>query len=269
MTGLEPDGFRQWLGEETESDETPEFSDTNDPLAGPATTDTPILDREVGPEGSRRWHSVGSAVGVAPPDDADDDDAWDDSDQSADSPPARRRRRMPLLVLVGAVIAMVIVAVGLGLVMGGSEKSPPPSRAQSQPPAPAAPPAAGADCPSSSSGATVSGRDPGDTTTGPGVIKAFDFGYYVLRSGAAARAVVAPSAKVTSAEQIQSGIDKLDPQTLHCLSIVDRGAGLYAVAVTEIPPRGEQPSTWHQLIQTTTDKDHAWIVSIQKDPAAS
>src|SRR3546814_15456335 len=63
-----------------------------------------------------------------------------------------------------------------------------------------------ADCPNRSENGVITGRDPGGTSSGPAVIKAFEHAYFVQRSGVQARAVAAPLARVPTAEQIQTGI---------------------------------------------------------------
>lgn len=168
---------------------------------------------------------------------------------------------------VAVVVLVLVVAVVVSALHGGG--SAPSASAPTPAPATSAAPAAAPDCPSQTEGAVTTGRDAGDTASGPGVIKAFEYAYYVRRDGAAARSLVTPTATFSTAAQIQAGIDsKLDPATIHCVTITDRGTGLYAVAITEIPPNGELPQTHHQLIQTTTTSGRTWIVSIIKDPAA-
>lgn len=167
------------------------------------------------------------------------------------------------VVVIGLVVAVVVSA------LHGNGSSPSTASAPTPAPPTSAATAAAPDCPSQTEGAVTTGRDAGDTSSGPGVIKAFEYAYYVRRDGAAARSLVTPTATFSTAAQIQAGIDsKLDPATIHCVTITDRGTGLYAVAITEIPPNGELPQTHHQLIQTTTTSGRTWIVSIIKDPAA-
>lgn len=176
-------------------------------------------------------------------------------------------------IAAGLVLAAVVVlGVGFLVSTAGHDQTPAPvgqgiaipSGAASSTPTPAP---ADADCPNHTEGATTTGRDAGDSATGPGVIKAFNYSYYVERSGEKARSVVTPTGKPGSAQQMQAGIDRVDPQTLHCLSITDKGAGLYAVQLTEIPPNGTDVKTVHELVQTTTTGGRTWIVSISKDPA--
>lgn len=180
-------------------------------------------------------------------------------------------KRSALIAAGLVVVAAAVIGAGFAVSGSGSDTPAPagegiaiPSGAPSAAPGPVA---SDADCPNRTEGATTTGRDAGDTASGPGVIKAFNFGYYVERSGAKARAVVTPTGKPGSAEQMQAGIDRLDPQTLHCLAITDKGTGLYAVKLTEIPPRGDAPVDIHELVQTTTTGGKTWIVSITKDPA--
>ncbi|WP_249146204.1 hypothetical protein [Gordonia sp. SCSIO 19800] len=119
------------------------------------------------------------------------------------------------------------------------------------------------DCPEGVDGPVTTGNDSGDQESGPGVIKAFDYAYYVDRSGERARAVATPTG-VGSTQALQASIDGLPPDTGHCLRITDRGNGLYAVQLTETRP-GEQPIVYPQLIQTVQADGKTWIASIKKD----
>ena len=176
-----------------------------------------------------------------------------------------RMTRVPrwVLLLIGAVV-VVVLGVGAVLALTGDDDQPTPTDAFTIP-SQAATHAADADCPSSSTGDVTTGRDSGGTDSGPNVIKAFEHAYYVTRSGADARAFAAPTAQIGTAEQIQTGIDSIDEGTLYCTTITDRGAGLYALELTEIRLRGEAPVTYHQLVQTTSSDGRTWIVSIKKD----
>lgn len=201
---------------------------------------------------------------------------------SASAPPRRRggratawarQYRVPLMAVGAVVVALVGALAIMGLSGNDSDTDKTadgpgiaiPSASGASP----VPAAANADCPTTTKGPVSTGRDAGGTDSGPNVIKGFEYAYYVTRSGDQARAMVTPNAKsasgapFSSGAQLQASIDKfIDPQTLHCVSITDRGAGLYAVDLTETPPRGETPAVYHQLIQTTTDRGRSWIVSI-------
>lgn len=171
--------------------------------------------------------------------------------------------RRPILVITGAVIALA-VAAGLlagGLFSGGDSQAPTdPVEAMATPD----PTSDAVECPTRTEGATTTGRDPGNQTSGANVIKAFDYAYYTWRSGTAARAMVSSNGKVAPAIQIQSAIDVLDQDLRYCLSITDRGRGVYGVELTEIPPIGE-PRVINQKITTTEIGGKYWIAAIEKD----
>ena len=89
------------------------------------------------------------------------------------------------------------------------------------------------ECPSTTEGATTTGRDPGDLTSGPNVIKAFNYAYFHWRSGPAARAMTSSNVEgIGSAVDLQSSIDALNPQARYCLSITETGANTYRAEVT-------------------------------------
>ena len=92
-------------------------------------------------------------------------------------------------------ITLVSVAVGLVVALGGAGSDDPGPQAiapdpatasQSAPASAAADP--NADCPTATTGNVTTGRDAGNFTSGPGAIKAYDYAFYVTRSGADARA---------------------------------------------------------------------------------
>ncbi|PKZ63564.1 hypothetical protein CYJ73_21110 [Gordonia terrae] len=173
------------------------------------------------------------------------------------------RHRRPILVLAAALLAVVVAAGVLagGLFSGGDSQAPTdPVEAMATPD----PTSDAVECPTRTEGATTTGRDPGNQTSGANVIKAFDYAYYTWRSGTAARAMVSSNGKVAPAIQIQSAIDVLDQDLRYCLSITDRGRGVYGVELTEIPPIGE-PRVINQKITTTEIGGKYWIAAIEKD----
>lgn len=113
---------------------------------------------------------------------------------------------------------------------------------------------------------TVSGTDPGGTANGPDAILAFEYAYYVERSGYRARAVVADNAIVSPAEQIQRGINQIPMGTRYCVQITqardgDDGLAHWEVKLTQQYP-GEQPKTFTQLITTRTLASRTLITAI-------
>ncbi|WP_135235351.1 hypothetical protein [Nocardia sp. CS682] len=113
---------------------------------------------------------------------------------------------------------------------------------------------------------SVSGTDPGGTANGPDAILAFEYAYYVERSGYRARAVVADNAIVSPAEQIQRGINQIPVGTRYCVQITrtrdgDDGLAHWEVKLTQQYP-GEQPKTFTQLITTRTIASRTLITAI-------
>lgn len=95
---------------------------------------------------------------------------------------------------------------------------------------------------------------PGDTGSGPGVITAFEHAYYAQRSGAAARAVVAPDSNLSQASGIQAGIDTIPIGTTHCVAVSEIGPGEYSATITEKRPSGDT-RTYKQRVGTVTGPD--------------
>lgn len=161
----------------------------------------------------------------------------------AEPAPERRSRRSRNYLVAGAAVAVLIaaggtIAAGAQLVAGGSS----PSAAPTAPSlttvttTAAAPPsfAEGGECPTRTEANLVQGNGAGGTDSGPAAILAFDYAFYVTRSGAAARAVVAPDAvKVSSAEDIQRGIDSIPQGATHCLKIQPSAPDRFRVELTE------------------------------------
>lgn len=173
---------------------------------------------------------------------------------------------------LSAAVLTIVAALGTVAVVNadGESNSTPASSTviAAPPPAPKKVPSTSASCPSSTEGPTTIGRDKGGTVGGAEVIKAFEYAYYVQRSGAAAREHVAPLGKPGSADQMQDGIAGIDAGTLHCVKVTDRGNGLWALELTEIPPNGGDVIIRHQLVQTIEANGRTFINSIVTDPKA-
>lgn len=177
-----------------------------------------------------------------------------------------RARRSAVIVGVCAVVIVAVVAVIGALVLGlgrhSADNNGPAMLATPTPSASASDAPAATDCPSTVNGPVTTGRDAGDQNSGPGVIKAFQYDYYVRRDGTAARALATPTARVGKAEDMQGFINALPPKTRHCLKITDQGKGVYGVELSEIPPGGGAATVYKQNVQTTEADGKTWIVSI-------
>ena len=118
----------------------------------------------------------------------------------------------------------------------------------------------------------VTGNGPGDQNSGPGVILAFNYAYYVERSGVGAAAVAVPNA-VASPPRIQSAIDQIPVGSSYCMTITETAPHLYRVTNTLTRPHSgqpgignepQQPEVYRQVIETTESGGKTWIVSIRK-----
>ncbi|WP_306356696.1 MULTISPECIES: hypothetical protein [unclassified Nocardia] len=193
---------------------------------------------------------------------------------------SRERWAAPLLgvLAVCAVVAAVLVQVtksGEPTPAAAAPTAVPATSAASDvaaaPESPAAAPndatapvgAATPECPAEAKGGQVRGNGPGGTRTGPDAILALQHAYYVARSGALARELVAADAAVPSAADIQAGIDTIPPLTTHCVQITPGAfAGQYIVIVTEFRPDDSRRIWSPQLVMTTTDADRTVINAI-------
>ncbi|MBA4023928.1 MAG: hypothetical protein C0482_16335 [Gordonia sp.] len=196
---------------------------------------------------------------------------------AAVDPQPRRARRRPnrrTVAMAGAVLAAVVLVLGVILTVASfvGNASDDGGEPIAQPPAPSvvdlppAAPAEDADCPNRTEGGVITGRDPGNTTSGPAVIKAFEHAYYVDRDGAKARSYGTELARMGSAASMQAFIDNQLPRgTIHCTRITDRGAGLWSLELSEIPPGGGEPVLIRQLVQTAEVDGRTLITAITKD----
>ncbi|WP_433205952.1 hypothetical protein ACQP1G_18965 [Nocardia sp. CA-107356] len=146
-----------------------------------------------------------------------------------------RSTRRWLPVLVGSVAAAGLLVVAFVQL----EPNPQPATVASSSPSDVAVagPAPAPACPAERVGSTIQGNGAGGMDSGPAVIFAFQYAYYVTRSGEATREFVAPNASVSPATTIQQGIDGIPVGTTHCLTVTPGAAvGQYLVQVTEHRP---------------------------------
>ncbi|GAB20533.1 hypothetical protein GOEFS_119_00230 [Gordonia effusa NBRC 100432] len=226
-------------------------------------------------------------------DDVDNDDVSPVPTRSRSVPPQRKRGagpHVPLLVsrrsrLMSTlsdhkrtIAVAVLTAVAVGSVTAGAismlsdgasdhSAHTDPVATLSAPTIPQADPTSdAAECPSKTSGATTTGRLPGNQASGVGVIQAFDFAYYQWRNAEAAHALVLPKTKIVGASDMQQAIDFLAPDVRYCLTMTAKGRDLFEVALREISPTG-QPRLFRQNIQTQNVNGRYFISSITKPPA--
>ena len=184
------------------------------------------------------------------------------------TPPAQGRRRWMVVVassVAVVVVAVLLIAVAVKALFGGAGEDgiTDPVAAMDTPD----PFSDAVECPSTSEGATTTGRDPGDLTSGPNVIKAFNYAYFHWRSGPAARALASSNVEgIGSAVDLQSSIDTLNPQARYCLSIDETGTNTYRVEITLILPDGTRdPDPDVQNITTTQIGERTYIAAVTRD----
>ncbi|WP_067656715.1 hypothetical protein [Nocardia harenae] len=199
------------------------------------------------------WVGPGSPPAASPP-------GWEDDGtvrtlpsplalREQDAPPDSRRRRA-FVVLGVAVLLLVLAAVGVVYLLGsgggggGSAPVVPSAMQFSSAGGPAA------ECTASRTPTEVRGAGRGGAMSGPDAILAFQYAYYVDRSGSSARQLVAPGAAVSPAEVIQRGIDSIPAGTTHCVRITEVGDNRYSVEVTEQRPGGVPASYSRQTVTT-------------------
>lgn len=178
--------------------------------------------------------------------------------------PRKRDSRSPRLRYVAALI---VVGTLLGwfvlrLLSGNDEQERIADETDTSETAPTldvTPPALGA-APTAEIDPTACRTDPGDQKSGPGVIAAFEYAYYVTRSGTAVRALTTPDTSLPAKEKIQAGIDTVPTGTTHCVRITPISAGIYSVALTEMRP-GQPPAQFPQTI-TAKELHGRWFVDV-------
>ncbi|WP_405161586.1 hypothetical protein OG203_35445 [Nocardia sp. NBC_01499] len=196
--------------------------------------------------------------------------------------PQRGNKVLAVLIVLGVAIA--VVSILLTVVHGFGKRTPQVAATATATARATAPSSAGASsaptttvpaqpaaiatqgCEQKRTPDAVSGTDPGGTANGPDAILAFEYAYYVERSGYRARAVVADNAIVSPAEQIQRGINQIPVGTRYCVQIApsrdgDDGLAHWEVKLTQQYP-GEQPKTFTQLITTRTISTQTLITAI-------
>ncbi|WP_067458525.1 hypothetical protein [Nocardia alba] len=176
-----------------------------------------------------------------------------------------RRRRVPrwFAPLVASVAGAVLIG-GTYVQLRGPA---PTSTASSTALVPSSVSPVTAECPTEQIGAMVRGNNAGGTESGIAAIMAFQYAYYVARSGDQARTLVASGAVAPSAAAIQAGIDSTPVGTTHCVEITP-GAYVdqYLVKVTAFRP-DSAPSTYTpQLVETAQVGSKTLITSFGAAP---
>ncbi|WP_433715562.1 hypothetical protein ACQP2U_17020 [Nocardia sp. CA-084685] len=170
-----------------------------------------------------------------------------------------KRRWVP--VLVGSVAAAGLLVVAFVQVRPDPHPATVASSTLSQ--VAVSGPTPATECPAERVGGTITGNGAGGMDSGPGVIFAFQYAYYVTRSGVATREFVAPNASVSPAGTIQQGIDGIPAGTTHCISITPgTSVGQYLVQVTEHRPDSTSITYKPQVVTTARVGNQTLITGI-------
>ncbi|MFR9750248.1 hypothetical protein ACL02S_04325 [Nocardia sp. 004] len=164
-----------------------------------------------------------------------------------------------VLVLAVAVVCVVVLSRSASDAAAAPRQSPSVQLTAGGARASGNPLAAGA-CPTERDDVIVRSAEAGGTNSGPDVVLLFQYAYYVERSGARARAAVAPDAAVPPARIIQRGIDTVPAETTHCVRIVTISDNRYSVEVTEYRPGGA-PATYNKQTVTTAVIDGRTLIT--------
>lgn len=177
---------------------------------------------------------------------------------------ANRKRQRAWVVLAVSVLVLVLAATGVFFLLFG--------RGADTTARDAAPPlhfTAGnltadttGSCPTERTEIVLRSAEAGGTDSGPDAVLAFQYAYYVTRSGAQARAVVTPGADVSPAAVIQRGIDTIPVGTTHCVRITTVAADRFTVEVTEFRPAGAPATYTKQSVRTALVGDRTLITGI-------
>ncbi|MEV0766527.1 hypothetical protein [Nocardia sp. NPDC050435] len=181
---------------------------------------------------------------------------------------AARRHRLSSRRVLGVAAALVAVAGGGGALVAVNGDSPSTAAGvATASPTPAMVPAAAVATPSlpawcapTATDTLVVGSDPGNHTSGPGVILLQQHALYVLRDVAAVRSVFAPDALAASEEATRAAIAAIPAGTRHCVTITPAGPARWSVQISEQRPDGASP-TWQQTVTTTTGPEGQVLIS--------
>lgn len=194
-----------------------------------------------------------------------------ESGRRAGSGPRPRRypdRGVLTTVVIGVAMVMVVVVSAIVVAVLWGRPGVKPHRtgrdslALGVPPTPAVP-AATVDCVDGDRDGVITGTAVGGLDSSPDAIFWFQHSYYVERSGSRAREVVASDAAVTSAEEIQRGIDSIPSGTRYCVHITPVSDTRFRVEVNEQRPDTEPPQTYVEVVTTAARADgHTLITGI-------
>lgn len=259
------------------------FGDDDDVLLPPSPSDV-IHERNQQRQPARQPRVRPAGVGAPAPREQptpvrDDDNAEEPKPRSDRNGRGCVLTLVLSLIIAAVAITMLMLAFGgtFGSLLGGSGGDP------EEPPATSVPVSSGApttsksgddpetvaqvvdeECVPSGDDKVTVGNGRGDQKTGEGVILAFDYAYYVERSGREARTFMSDSIKETTADTLQGAIDKLPEGAAHCLTITPDRPNVYKVELAEYVPDGDEviKSVYDQEITVDKVDDRFVIVGV-------
>lgn len=176
---------------------------------------------------------------------------------------ANRRRQRTWMVLAVSVLVLVLAATGVFfLLFGRGEEASGKHAAPLQFTAGNLTADTLGACPTERTDTVVRSAEAGGTGSGPDAVLAFQYAYYVTRSGEQARAAATPDADVSPAAVIQRGIDSIPVGTTHCVRITTVAADRFTVEVTEFRPAGAPATYTKQSVRTAVVGDRTYIAGI-------
>ncbi|WP_431954366.1 hypothetical protein [Nocardia lijiangensis] len=188
-----------------------------------------------------------------------EDDDYDDEPQPPvralpralrDHPASRRGRIVAVLIVAVLLLAFAVAGALYLLRSSGNRAAVAPTTPPMQFTAGSAQVGITSGCPTERADRLIRSAGPGGTQSGPDVVLAFQYAYYVERSGERAREFVAPESNISVAPTIQRGIDSVPEGTTHCVRVATVTDTMYSVEVTEYRPGGA-PATYNKQTVTT------------------
>jgi hypothetical protein len=187
-----------------------------------------------------------------------------DAPSQATPPPGQQKRLIPFgwiaagVLAVASLIGAAVVVTGTGQtpatpVAGAPEPSqaPPASTTAAAPTTPVAAPW----CTTAATADATTTDDAGNRESAIGVIAAFEYAYYVQRSGAAVAALMTSPAP---ADRIQAVIDRTPAGTEHCVTIAATDIpDVHAVALSLRTPSGSESAIASRITTARTGENYA------------
>lgn len=178
-------------------------------------------------------------------------------------PPSQRKSKRP--ILIGAVGAVAAVVIGVLVIAIASRPGGLGSDNTADAAGPTTTAAADNFCVESTDGDTITSNGPGDQSSGPNVILAFEHAYYVARDGEQAYALAAPDTLAVDAKDIQDGIDQAPVDTDYCATITERAPGQFKLDLA-VRMSASKVENYEMYIDTTEIDGKSFITRMGSKP---